>query len=673
MTQLDGHTRTQPNRLTRLAAVITAAAALLAASLSLPVPASAEPASAAAEPAPQGVTLDSRQLGMSPTIGFNAANAPQTVGIPVPEGTRPTTLTGQLQSIANIPSGYLDVTGDDGSLLSSIPIPDVSTAQVTVPFTVDLSMVNVRDNHAQISVVLRQTAGDAICGIPPSVTLSRLAVQFSGELGVPNSLEQFFPGVIGAVDIYVDPAPDPAESQAVLNLVSLLANRYQALPVRFAIRPLPRLQAPPVLTWDPMRRDIVVRSTGDARVALTTAGRTPYLEITGGADELVDQTALFRSELLALAETDTMTVDAVDELQVRGGGTTTFGQLGIGGQLTVLGEGSMYLTPDTAAFGLANPGAVENHLIAHYTPVKDTEKATLVIQSTGRVLYSAELGESGLLDARFVLPGDLAGSMAGLEYRVAYEPAPGACNPRTVPLRFEIDPSSTLTVVGGPVQMGGFSALPVGFAPTFQVALQAPTTQFLSRAATVVAAVGRLTSEELRPHLVPLDQAVRSGSGALIVADSAALNASPLDPPLNAEEQNRVTASLAGRSKVTLDVPDGLGSLQAFAQGNRTVVLVTTTGDWALADRTLAYLDSQPKGWRDLSGDVVVTGPNGESKDLAIRAQGPALQLVDAGANWVPWVVIGSVAAVAIAIGLLTVTVVRRRRHSGPPTAPITQ
>jgi hypothetical protein len=450
--------------------------------------------------------------------------------------------------------------------------------------------------------------------------------------------------------------------------VSLLANHYRAVPLRFAVRPLPRTQAPPPLAWDPMRRDIVVRSTGEPRVALATAGPTPYLEITGGGEGLVDQTALFRTELLALAETDTMTVDAVDELTVRGGGSATFGQLGIGGQLAVLGEGSIYLTPDTAMFGLANPGAIETHLVAHYTPVKDTEKATLTIQSTGRVLYSAELGESGLLDTRFAIPGDLAGGMAGVEFRVAYEPAPGACNPRTVPLRFEIDETSTLTVVGGKVLMGGFGALPVGFAPTFQVALQASTPDFLSRAATVIAAVGRLTAQELRPHLVGVDQAVRSGSGALIVADSAALAGTALDPPLSAEEQNRLSASLTGRSKVTLDLPEGLGSLQAFAHGDRTVVLVTTTGDWSLADRTLQYLDSQARGWRDLTGDVVVTGPNGQPKDLTIRAQGPILQLVDAGVNWVPWVVIGSVAAAAIAVALSGLTIVRRRRRTGAPT-----
>jgi hypothetical protein len=496
-------------------------------------------------------------------------------------------------------------------------------------------------------------------------------VQFDTQPGRPDTLAQFFPAVLSSVDIFVDPTPYPSESQAVLSLVSMLSVHYRALPIRFTVRPLPRRQDPPPSAWDPMRRAIVVRGGGEPRVEMVDAPGSPYLAVSGEGNRLVEQTALFRSELLALAQTSTTAVDAVEQFDVRGGGTASFGQLGIAGRLNVLGQSSIYVTPDTALFGLANPGAIDTHLIAHHTPVKADEKATVTIQSTGRVVYSAELGQTGLLDARFTIPGDLGASMAGWEFVVSYEPAPGACNPRTVPLTFELDESSTISVAGGNVQMGGFGSLPVGFAPTFDVALGDSTPEFLSRAASVIASVQRLTAQELRPVLVDLPEAIDSGTGALIVANAVQLGNAELDAPITAGDEADVSASFAPRNQVTLDLPRGLGSLQAFADRGRTVVLVTTTGDWQLADSTLEYVDDLQRGWRDLTGDVVVTGPDGEPKNLTIRSQGPKLLTVDAGTRWLPWALLGC-ATVLIAVLALAANGIRRRRrgHRSTPASP---
>lgn len=625
----------------------------------------------ASVPNTDGVVLTSEALGMSPTIGFNSANSAQTVSIPAADGARPGALIGQIQSISNITAGYLEFTRQDGSLITSVRLPDVSSGQVTVPVSVDLSTVEVRDHFARVVVVLRQTDGDSICGTPPNVTLSRLAVRFDTQPGRPRTLAQFFPSVLSEVDIFVDPAPYPSEAQAVLSLVSMLSVHYRALPIRFTVKPLPRRQEPTPARWDPMRRDIVVRGGGEPRVDLMNTPGSPYLVISGEGNRLVEQTALFRTELLALSQISTTAVDSVEQYDVRGGGTATFAQLGVTGRLSVLGQASIYVTPDTSMFGLANPGAIETHLIAHHTPVKQDEKATLTIQSTGRVVYSAELGPTGVVDARFTIPGDLGGSMAAWEFLVSYEPAPGACNPRTVPLTFDLDETSTISVVGGSVSMGGFGALPVGFAPTFQVALGESTPAFLSRAATVIAGIQRLTARQLRPELVDLPEAVTSGSGALIVAHSGQLVDNDLDSPITAGEEAEVSASFTPRNAVGLNLPQGLGSMQAFADRGRTVVLVTTTGDWQLVDQILDHVANLPRGWRDLTGDVVVKGPDGEPENLTIRSQGPALLIADAGTQWLPWALIGC-AAVVIAALAMAASVIRRRRraHQVPPSAP---
>ena len=613
------------------------------------------------QPNANGVALSADALGMSPTIGFNSANAPQTMSIPAPDGAQPGSLSGQIQSVSNITTGYLEFSREDGSLITSVRIPDVRLGQATVPFTVDLSTVAVRDHFARVVVMLRQTDGESICGTPPNVTLSRLSVKFDTQPGRPRTLDQFFPAVVSTVDILVDPAPDHFESQTVLNLVSMLNVRYRALALHFNVRPLARQQEPPAARWDPMRRTIVVRSGGAAQVKLVEASGSPYLTISGEGSELVEQTALFRSDLLSLAQTSSTAVDSVEQFNVRGGGSASFEQLGVSGRLSVLGQASIYATPDTAMFGLGNPGAIETHLIAHHTPVKADEKATATVQSGGRVVYSAELGETGLLDARFTIPGDLGGSMAGWEILVSYEPAPGACNPRTVPLTFELDGSSTIAVAGGSVLMGGFSALPVGFAPTFQVALGESTPDYLTRAAAIIAAVQRLTAQQLQPNLVDLGEAIENRTSALIVADSAQLGQTMLDSPIGSEGEAEISAAFTPKDRVTLNLPEGLGSIQAFADRGRTVVLVSTSGDWELADKALDYITGLQRGWRDLAGDVVVAGPDGEPKNLTIRARGPELQVVDAGTQWLPWALTGGVAVLVGALAVSALSIRRRR------------
>ncbi|BBY95289.1 hypothetical protein MGALJ_49580 [Mycobacterium gallinarum] len=601
------------------------------------------------------------QLGMGPTIGFTAANSAQTVTIPVPDGTQPRMFFGELQSIVNVTGGYIEITGEDGSLLGSVPIPDVTLGQVTVPFAIDISRLTIHDQAARMNIVLRQVGADPICGSTPNVTMNRLSVEFTGPIVLPTTIDQFFPPLLSGIDVYVDPAPTTSESQAVVTLAALLTHHYRDIPVDFRVLPLSRTVEPPA-EWNAMRRTIVVRDDendeGGGAVTVSGQAGVPYLLVTGKGDSLVDQTALFRSQLLAISQTPTAAIDSTESLAVRGTNTATFEQLGAGGRVTVLGQSSLYTGFDTAVFGLANPGKLDVHMLAHYTSVKDTEKGTLVVRSGGQALYSTELNESGLVDATFAVPGDLGSRGANLELAVTYEPAPGACNPRTVPMTFEIDDASTVTAVGGNVSMGGFEALPVGFAPTFQVALGGYDTNYISRAVAVIASVQKLTSRELLPTLVDVKQAANSGSGALIVADSATIEGTGLEPPI-APEKDAVEVDLP--PDVTARIPEGLGSMQAFADNDRTVLLVTTSGDWSLVNPVFDFLATRKGGWRELRGDVVVAGAGGVAKNITVRSNGPALRVVETSNRWVLWALIGAGTAVVASI-IAAVALTRRRK-----------
>lgn len=611
------------------------------------------------------LVLSWEQLGMSPTIGFTAANSAQTVTISVPNGTQPRMFFGELQSIVNATGGYIEIAREDGSLLGSVPIPDVSLGQVTVPFGIDISTLAIHDQTAQMNIVLRQVGADPICGNPPNVTMNRLAVEFTGPIVLPATIDQFFPPLLSGIDVYVDPAPTKSEAQTVVTLSALLTHHYRNIPIDFRVLPLQRTTEPPA-EWNVMRRTVVVRddANDDGGGAVTVSGQTgmPFLLVAGKGDRLVDQTALFRSQLLAISQTSTAAIESAEPMAVRGTNTATFEQLGAGGRITVLGQSSIYTGFDTALFGLANPGKLDVHLVAHYSSVKDTEKGTLVVRSGGQALYSTELNDSGRVDATFSVPGDLGSRGAGLELGVTYEPAPGACNPHTVPMTFEIDDASTVTASGGNVSMGGFEALPVGFTPTFQVALGGYDTNYISRAVAVITAVQKLTSRELLPTLVDVKQAAHSGSGALIVADSATVEGSGLKPPI-APERNAVEVDLP--PDVVARIPEGLGSMQAFSDGDRTVVLVTTSGDWSLVNPVFDFLATRRGGWRDLRGDVVVAGAGGIAKNITVLSDGPALRVVETSNRWVPWALLGvATALIASLVAGITIGLRRKARRA---------
>ena len=65
--------------------------------------------------------------------------------------------------------------------------------------------------------------------------------------------------------------------------------------------------------------------------------------------------------------------------------------------------------------------------------------------------------------------------------------------------------------------------LPSEFSPQFLVALDGTNPNQLNYAAQVVAAIARLTSTELKPKVIDLQTAVSATTGALIVANSKAI------------------------------------------------------------------------------------------------------------------------------------------------------
>jgi hypothetical protein len=138
-----------------------------------------------------------------------------------------------------------------------------------------------------------------------------------------------------------------------------------------------------------------------------------------------------------------------------------------------------------------------------------------------------------------------------------------------------------------------------------------------------------------------------------------------LNPPLSG---NGKEVDVALPTALRADVGDGLGSIQAFADGprNRSVVLVTTTGSWTLVDPLFAYLDGLGGGWSQLSGDVLAAGAAGTPVNVAVRTAEDAAESAAPPDESRATVSSGTTIAVAVVLALAVLGAVilwmRRRR-----------
>ncbi|WP_239582017.1 hypothetical protein [Gordonia rubripertincta] len=605
-------------------------------------------------------TLGWRQLGLGTSVQIHATDAPVSVSVPVPEGMAPTRLTGVVASATNVSNSFVQVARGDGTVIGTIDVPQFGPQQLSTPFSVPLTQVPVAMGRADLRLTLRTNDADAVCGPDPDVALTNLAVSFTGAVQVPGTIADVFGSVISGVTVYAPRSPSPAAAQTTLGLVAAIADHYR--PQRVSIDVVDTPDGPLPRATDPLTRVVVVREqSGPGSIRLDGAGGPDAtLVVSGDRSSLPDQVALFRAGLTGLTQTSSAAVEPGANRNIQGSDTVTFGQFS--DRLTADVLGTVTLVPgfDPTALSLGRPGRVNVHLLARYTPVVQNERASVLAVSGGEVLQTSVLDASGTLDTRFSIPAAQVAANEPLEFRISYEPAPGACNPRSVPMTFQIDPSSTASSDTTPVRLGGFSSIPLGWQPTVQVALDGTDPGQLDAAAQLIASVQRSSAVALSPVLVPIEQAVFSRTGALVVADAA--NAEALDPPINTEESATLVDLPA---QVRINIPDGLGTIQAFAQNSRSVVLVSTSGSWDLVDSIFAFLDEQEGELANLRGDVLVAGRAGQTDLMSIRADGPRTEVEQVGTGWLTWLGV-SIAVVAVAVLVAAGATVYRRRVTAP-------
>ncbi|KUI43267.1 hypothetical protein AU197_25410 [Mycobacterium sp. IS-1590] len=653
-------------------------------SVSLGGPANAQPDDGGPPPPAAAVTLGWPALGLEPEV-FLGPNSATSYTVPLPTGLAASRLRGTITAPLNISAGYLEVNDVDGRLLGTVNLPPAGAAAAATPIDVDISAARVQKSSVELTLTVRplDVAGSQInqygiqyCGPLQLVTLRDLAVEFTGTEPPVTTIAGFFPPVLERVTVYAPADADAAEQQAVLMLVSTLVRLYLPQPLAVAVVNQPRGAAPPPAA--PLGRAVVVERGGAAGLRVENSGAAAaYLRVSGGGDELSTQVSLLVNELQSLAQAPASRVDQAGSEKDRAADSWTFGQLNINGKTDVLRTNNLRVGIGRAALGNGRVDSVQVHLMADYTPVPEQDAAAVVIRSGGDVVYRAALNDTGRLDAAFDLPNRLLGQYVSIDLALTYTPHQ-VCNPLIAPITFQLDPQSTLTVRRGGPPLGGFTAMPSEFSPSFEVAFDGSSPDQLIYAARVVAAVSSLTSAQLTPKVVDLKTAADGRAGALIIAKSSALRQTSLHPPLSGDG---TTLNVELPTELRVDIDGGLGSIQVFADRprDRTVVLVTTSGEWNLIDPLFGYVDGLEGKWSALSGDVLAAGKAGVPTNLSIFSQRDvddrAASSESSMRGWLqaPWVVIGIgvavIAVLALAAAILLLSRRRRRRPNAGTVA----
>lgn len=632
---------------------------------SIAVPAYAVPGDAAEDPPgvasatdSAGITLPWATVGLEQGMDLYPDNS-QRVSVQVPAGLTATRLQGLVHAPMNIGTGYLEISDGKGKFLAAVNLPPVSAAAVT-PFDVDISAAQARASSIDLSFTLRALDGaDPFCGPTQRLTLSDLATVFTGNQPPVTTIANFFPPVLEQVTIYAPTDAAAAEQQAVLTLVSTLARLYNPLKLKISVVSRQRGAVPPPASG--LSRAVVVE-TGPPGLTVENAG-TPgaYLRVSGDGDGISDQMSLLVTGLQPMAQSATARIDKAGSDVALRGDTVTFSQLKVGGETTFIKSSNLRVGIDRTSLG-SRFDRVQVHLLGDYTPVRKDDAATVVIQSGDLVVYRAMLDNSGLLDATFDLDNQMLGKQwIDLEFALTYTPQQ-VCGPLMARMVFRIDPRSSLTMHRGGAPLGGFGAFPFEFSPSFVVAFDGSSPNQLAYAARVVAAVAALTRTELKPQVVDLQAAANATSGALIVASSKAIGQTSLNPPVSGDGS---AINFAVPAELQVNIDQGLGSIQAFADTprNRSVVLITTTGDWTLVDPLFGYIDGSVGDWSQLTGDVLAAGAGGTPTDVAIRPTGNVFEPPQSGASGL---VVGGVvvAGVLAAIAVLAAVLFSRRRRT---------
>ncbi len=633
------------------------AVALLFVTLS-PAAVHAGPADTVSTAPGEDVAVGLSLLGAGGTITLPGRNAETGLRLAVPDGLTPASIRGRVSLPSYVARGTVDVYQGD-RLLTRTPLPTAVGADVTIPLT----GVQVDRQNRSAAIVLRSEINtNEFCAYDPSdaVRITDSQVVYSGTERRPESVGEFLPPALASLTIVIPDDVQDAEARAAVGLATAVAAHYGTAPVRITTVTRPRDAMTPRGRDGALARTIAISTSLPSGLRLTGDGASSYLTIGGPAADLAAQAAFLTSDLSPLAMSGGVIAGQMHDVPQLARDVTSLADLGVPDQRTTTG-GWPRLTFGIDQTRLSRPSHnVRVQLHGTFTPPNDGG-GRIVVAIGDRVIDSWPTDSSGTFDRWVSIPDDLLARYTEIAVTAEYGGVRTGCGQADLAtLTLSSDGEVDADAADPPIP-SGMQSLPQALMPRVQLAWTKGDTADVTRAVDIMTHLQQLTAVRLGVDVGSVADAAESSHPAVVIAaDGSGLPAGLILPLASPDGTTLSVTDSASHEQRTLTSVSGVryGSLQVTRDGDRTVLVASSTGDVASLDDLLTWMAAEPDRWSSTTGDAVVKTPDREP--LFVTAASVGAAPADADHSWV-YATVTVVAAVAVAlIGWL---LLRRRRR----------
>ena len=605
------------------------------------------------DPVPGSTTLSLVDMGASTPLAFYGEQGTAELTFPVPRGLTPVALNAIVELPVNVRAGMITAT-QDGRTIARVALPADDEAPITVP----LAGVSIVDNAATVTLRAYSVPNPGTCLDPTNpLRLINGAVDFAGEAAPPRTVADFLPTVLKKLTIAIPSDPTRAESDAAVRLAAAIVARYGRQPTAVAVV---RLGTPSPPTA-PFERRITIQQGPDTGLAL----QGPDLRISGPEPDLINQARLLSSDISELAISSKAVVGPLKTSPQLPGNVTTLSALG---QPTV---SAVALSPQVAVgldqTRIGRPArGIRVHLVGSYTPLPQSMSGRLTAIVGPETIDTWSVDDRGVIDRWIDVPDTLLQRYTTLGITLNMAGNTGRCG-EFQPLTLTVNGDSVVeSLPAVPPVPGGLQSIPQALMPRTLIGIGPDAYADTVRAVGVAVALQRLSALPIDTAVTSADEALRANGPAVIVAaDGWDHPETPL--PVDAEGGTITLNGVLPDGKpttLTLDPQLGYGSLQAFFDGRRSLLVATSNAAPGQLDALLRWVDADPRRFSKLDGVAVVAAPREEP--VVVRPQpGVAASAESSGRASKALLALGALSTAVVAVAAVIALRGRRARPDG--------
>lgn len=551
-------------------------------------------------------TLPLTDLGLDPDLLFYGQIGTSTLTVPVPAGMTPTSLSITAELPTYVRSAEVTVS-QDNRVLARVEIPPQRG-----PVVIPLAGVQVVDNS--ITVLLRSylLPMEGYCLDPTNpLRLTDVTVSYGGVERAPTVVADFLPPVLRKLVVYIGAKPSRAEADAAVQLASAVVARYGKQYPAVEVAPLPAAAVQTPGTGGALERHIVISEGPDAGVSLYGSSGMPALLITGPAAELTNQVRLINSGLAHYALTSKAVVGPLKSAPQLPGDETTIRKLGQPGVNAVALNPQVGIALDQTRLGRAAHN-IRVHLQGSYTPLPNDIGGQIVAAIAGETIARWPADSTGVIDRWVDVPDRLLQRYTTLNVQVNISGNTGRCG-EFQPITLTVDgESAVLSEPANPPVPLGFQSMPQALMPKVLIGVNDDVFADTVRAVQIMTGLQRLSALPIDTSVVPLDEAVKSTSPAVLISPDG-WEHPDIPLPVSAPDAVPMTLNVfdnGNPTTLTLEPALKFASLQTVSDGHRSILVATSNGAPGQLDELLRWLGADERRWSIIDGLAVVAVPD---------------------------------------------------------------